>query len=367
MNNIHIRTYSDKVTTNSFLDRMLSYINDKVVVNNEIAQVENLKLDFLEADLKEPSQNIIYIIDLCNSTNIKTIEKLISGNVSLSSKKNFYIILKSNYLIDLDYPKAYLDLNKNHIAISFFSNSNTQVEKDKLELNFNSFLNENKSNIFNTKNNIKNILFIGGSIGAIPIIHEILENLNLKIKNKSFNRQVDYSKLPPIIITQHITNTFSKKFIGRLSNILPFYKVISLDSAFGNLPVENGSIYISINEHTVMSNAAGNLLIKAEGDELVSEHCPSIDVMLKTGKKALSNTFNFYKTAVILTGMGFDGVEGMKEFSTLNNCTTMAQDSESSIVHGIASKAIESGSIKKIGNASKLSDFIFAEFEKTFF
>ncbi|MDZ4860196.1 MAG: CheB methylesterase domain-containing protein, partial [Candidatus Hydrogenedentes bacterium] len=71
---------------------------------------------------------------------------------------------------------------------------------------------------------------------------------------------------------------------------------------------------------------------------LVSRHRPSVDVLFKSvaryaGKNAV---------AVLLTGMGADGAEGMLEMKK-QGAQTIAQDEASSVVFGMPKEAIARG------------------------
>jgi two-component system chemotaxis response regulator CheB len=63
--------------------------------------------------------------------------------------------------------------------------------------------------------------------------------------------------------------------------------------------------------------------------------------------RSLNNTFGKGVLGIILTGMGDDGVIGLKELFD-NGAHTIAQDKESCVVFGMPQKAIEANGVKEV-------------------
>jgi len=68
-------------------------------------------------------------------------------------------------------------------------------------------------------------------------------------------------------------------------------------------------------------------------------HRPSVDVMMES----VSNTGFKNVVAVIMTGMGRDGSEGIKKLKSVNNAYIIAQDESSCVVFGMPRVAISTG------------------------
>jgi two-component system chemotaxis response regulator CheB len=73
-------------------------------------------------------------------------------------------------------------------------------------------------------------------------------------------------------------------------------------------------------------------------DELEDGLRPSISYLFR----CIARTYGKNAAGVLLTGMGRDGAEGLK-LMKLNGALTIAQDKESSIVHGMPAEAIKLG------------------------
>jgi two-component system, chemotaxis family, protein-glutamate methylesterase/glutaminase len=74
----------------------------------------------------------------------------------------------------------------------------------------------------------------------------------------------------------------------------------------------------------------------------VSRHKPSVNVLFRSvaqsaGKNALG---------IIMTGMGDDGAQGMKEMHEVG-ATTVAQDERSCVVYGMPKEAVKLGGVNK--------------------
>ena len=67
-------------------------------------------------------------------------------------------------------------------------------------------------------------------------------------------------------------------------------------------------------------------------------HRPSVNVMLSSVIKV----YNKYVLGVIMTGMGRDGAEAIKELKSQGGCS-IAQDEESCVVYGMPKAIVEAG------------------------
>jgi two-component system chemotaxis response regulator CheB len=78
-------------------------------------------------------------------------------------------------------------------------------------------------------------------------------------------------------------------------------------------------------------------------------HAPSVDVMLQS----VAALFGERSIGVILTGMGHDGLEGMKAIKAAGG-RTVAQDEASSVVYGMPKAVVEAGCAEKVVALSKV-------------
>jgi len=76
---------------------------------------------------------------------------------------------------------------------------------------------------------------------------------------------------------------------------------------------------------------------------LIEHQRPSVDVLFNS----LANCAGPYTIAALLTGMGRDGAAGMKVLHDLH-AYTIAQNAETSVVYGMARKAVELNAVDAI-------------------
>lgn len=152
----------------------------------------------------------------------------------------------------------------------------------------------------------------------------------------------------PIIICQHMPQAFIPPFVQRL-NSLTKLNVIAATKDMSPMP---GTVMFCPGHSNLVLNKKNGLVQVDFTDKKFKEYNnPSINAMMLSvaeayGKKAVG---------VILTGMGKDGVEGMKAIRS-NGGHTIAQDKETSVIYGMPKVAVEKGAIqvsldiKEIGN-----------------
>lgn len=170
---------------------------------------------------------------------------------------------------------------------------------------------------------------IAASTGGIEAISKIISSLP--------------PSSPPIFIVQHIPHGFSKNFIQRLDTLTSL-NVIEVNK---EEPISNNTIYLAKgNHHLLVKNtpkpAQMGFVTIVDGPR-ISRHCPSADIMFRS----LNNTFGKGTLGVILTGMGDDGVIGLKELKE-NGAQTLGQDEQTSVVFGMPKKALQQGAIDDV-------------------
>ena len=170
------------------------------------------------------------------------------------------------------------------------------------------------------------IIAIGASTGGTEALRDILEVLP--------------PDTPPIIITQHMPERFTKHFADRLNALcqISVKEGEHLDSVIpGQALIAPGGLHMELRR----SGAKYHVIITQEPP--VNRHRPSVDVLFHSvAAHAGSNSLG-----VILTGMGNDGAAGMLEMKRAG-AATLAQDEESCIVFGMPKEAIKAGGVDKI-------------------
>ncbi|BBH53681.1 chemotaxis-specific protein-glutamate methyltransferase CheB [Fluviispira sanaruensis] len=188
------------------------------------------------------------------------------------------------------------------------------------------------------------LIAIGSSTGGTEALKLILEHLP--------------SQIPPILIVQHIPEVFSKALADRLNNICPFDVVEAKDN---DILMPNRVYVAPGNYHMIVRKHVKNLQIQTTGANVVNGHRPSVDVLFNS----LAQLKLQKMLGIILTGMGADGAQGLKQLKDAG-AKTIAQNEETCVVFGMPREAIKLNAVdfiepleniaNKIINLTKVSD-----------
>ncbi len=170
------------------------------------------------------------------------------------------------------------------------------------------------------------VIVLGASTGGPPVLERILSELP--------------SNFPAaILIVQHMPAKFTKSLAERLDSMS---EVAVKEAEAGDI-VEPGRAYVApggfhmtVKKKRVQDKA--KVIISLSQDALVHGLRPSVDVTMKS----VASVYGKNAVGVILTGMGEDGVEGMKAIKTRNG-KTIAQDEATSLIFGMPKRVIEEG------------------------
>ncbi len=151
------------------------------------------------------------------------------------------------------------------------------------------------------------------------------------------------SKLPkdfpaPVLIVQHM----SKGFIGGLAEWLQSNCSIAVRVAGSQEEVKPGTAYLAPDEYNMTIDSMCRTVLSEESSKLMP-HIPSIDVLMMSVAKACGPN----SIGLIMTGMGSDGVEGIKAVKAAGG-TTIAQDEKTSAVFGMNKAAIATGCVDRV-------------------
>ncbi len=170
------------------------------------------------------------------------------------------------------------------------------------------------------------LLAIGASAGGTEAIRVVLEQMP--------------PDAPPIVITQHIPAAFSGPFAERM-NRCSAMRVFEAQDAQPILP---GHAYIAPGgKHLLVMRDGARFVCRLHDGPPVSRHKPSVDVLFRS----VAVSAGGQAIGAILTGMGADGAQGLKELRDTGS-PTLAQDEASSVVWGMP------GAAWKLGAAMEL-------------
>ncbi|MBP1968081.1 two-component system chemotaxis response regulator CheB [Virgibacillus natechei] len=175
----------------------------------------------------------------------------------------------------------------------------------------------------------KTIVSIGTSTGGPRALQQVL----MDIPN-------DF--LPPILIVQHMPEKFTKSLAERLDTLTNMH----VKEAVHGETIKDRTAYIAPGGLHMKAKKTGNkFVIELINDALLYRHQPSVDVLFKS----VANLQQVNKFAVILTGMGNDGAEGIKRLKEADeNAVVIAESEETSIVYGMPNAAVKTNCVDHV-------------------
>ncbi|MCP4472514.1 MAG: chemotaxis response regulator protein-glutamate methylesterase [Gammaproteobacteria bacterium] len=180
------------------------------------------------------------------------------------------------------------------------------------------------------------IVAIGASTGGTQALEYVLSSLR--------------PDMPGVVIVQHMPEAFTEAFARRLDSIATIHVKQAED---GDL-VETGKALVAPGgKHMVVENRGGKLYVSIKQGPLVSRHRPSVDVLFRSVAQNAAKQ----SLGIIMTGMGDDGANGMKEMYDVG-AFTVAQDEASCVIFGMPAVAIERGGVRKTSSLESIPKMI---------
>ena len=165
------------------------------------------------------------------------------------------------------------------------------------------------------------LILIGASAGGTQAIEAVLTRLP--------------AASPPILIVQHMPPQFTSAFAARLDSVCAMTVVEARDKE----SLRRGTAYIAPGDFHLTVEPAGIELRTALTDGApVHYQRPAVDVLFHSAARLRGRSI----VALLLTGMGADGAEGMVALRRAG-AITIAEDEQSCVVFGMPAEAIARG------------------------
>ncbi|MGH7182202.1 MAG: protein-glutamate methylesterase/protein-glutamine glutaminase [Nitrospiraceae bacterium] len=170
------------------------------------------------------------------------------------------------------------------------------------------------------------IIAIGSSTGGTEAVKDVLMALP--------------SNTPPILITQHMPERFTKTWADRMNSLC---RISVKEAEDGDSVLPGHALVAPGGYHMTVVRSGARYSVCINQDPPVNRHRPSVDVLFDSvAQYAGANAIG-----VILTGMGGDGAKGMLAMKQAG-AYTIAQDEASCVVFGMPKEAIKLGGVDKI-------------------
>lgn len=190
----------------------------------------------------------------------------------------------------------------------------------------------------NLLNTYKSIVCIGTSTGGPGALAKVLTKLP-----KDFPA--------PLFIVQHMPPKITKSLADRLDSLS---EIKVKEAEQGDL-AEKGTAYIAPGgNHMILASHYRGIVIELDDSKRKGVHCPSVNELFETASKLK----NYCKIAVIMTGMGSDGAEGLQMMKNNGNTFAIAESETTSIVYGMPRAAVATGEVDKVLNLEDIANGI---------
>ena len=154
----------------------------------------------------------------------------------------------------------------------------------------------------------------------------------------------------PVLIVQHMPPKFTESLAESL-NAKSRFKVVE---AYNNQSIEKEHVYIAPGgKHMLVKKKGAEFYIHTNEDPPVHGCRPSVDVLFQS----VSHVFGGDVVAVILTGMGTDGTDGLS-YLKQRGVYSIAQDEASSVVWGMPGSAVRAGLVNDVQPLDKIPECI---------
>lgn len=186
---------------------------------------------------------------------------------------------------------------------------------------------------------LSKVVVIGSSTGGVQALTRIMMRLP---KNT-----------PGIAVVQHMPPTF----VESLADQLRKKSGLDVKVADHNEPLAPGKVVVAPgNRHLEIVKRSGMYYTQVVEGRAEGYHIPAVNRLFSSAARIGGPDV----MGVILTGMGEDGARGMLQMKK-NNCRTIGQDQDSSIVYGMPKKAFDLGAVEFQVSLNNISQKI-AEF-----
>lgn len=148
------------------------------------------------------------------------------------------------------------------------------------------------------------------------------------------------SAFPPVVITQHMPAGFTGPFAARLDQMSALHVVEGDEGE----RLEPGKVIIAPGDrHMRVRRCGTGYCVTLDDGPKVSGFRPSVDVLFES----VAHCFRNRAVAIVMTGMGADGADGIRKLHS-KGAATLAQDQSTSIVYGMPKAALETGCIDRV-------------------
>lgn len=181
------------------------------------------------------------------------------------------------------------------------------------------------------------VIVIGASTGGPDALTELLRFMP--------------ADSPPVVVVQHIAPALAANFAERLAR----NSRLKLGEIKSGAVLRSGTIYLALDSHHIgIRKGLSGPILFLDDSPPVGDHRPSVDYLFNSAAKYLSGVRIF---AILLTGMGRDGAQGLKNLLD-HGAFTAVQDQDSCVVYGMPKEAVRLGAAVLVGPVQEIRQWL---------
>jgi two-component system chemotaxis response regulator CheB len=183
------------------------------------------------------------------------------------------------------------------------------------------------------------VVAIGTSTGGPPALQAIIPRLPEGLES-------------PILVVQHMPLGFTRSLAERL-DARSALRV--REAADGDLVAAGQVLIAPAGRHMKIRQRGSAVKVVLDEEPSDSLHRPSADVLMTS----VAKVYGQGSFGVLLTGMGSDGVEGLRAIRAAGG-RTLAESEETCVIYGMPKAAVEAGVVERSVPLGRVADEILA-------
>jgi two-component system chemotaxis response regulator CheB len=181
------------------------------------------------------------------------------------------------------------------------------------------------------------VVVIGTSTGGPPALQAIIPRLPGGLSSA-------------VLVVQHMPLGFTRSLAERLDA----KSELRVREAGDGQPVQPGQVLIApAGLHMKVRKRGGGVKVWLDEEPRAALHRPSADILMSSVAKAYGSR----ALGIVLTGMGADGVEGLRSIRQAGG-RTLAESEESCVIYGMPKAAVEAGVVDRSVPLGRIADEI---------
>jgi two-component system, chemotaxis family, protein-glutamate methylesterase/glutaminase len=154
----------------------------------------------------------------------------------------------------------------------------------------------------------------------------------------------------PVLVVQHMPIGFTRSLAERLDQ----RSDLMVREARDGEPLAAGRVLIApAGRHLKIHRVQGEARVLLDYEPLDALHRPSVDVLMQSAAR----TYGAAVLGVVLTGMGADGMEGLRSIRAAGG-RTLAESEDTCVIYGMPKAAIEAGVVHRVAALDRIADEI---------